>query len=491
VNLSLRNGPRLLQARARPAWKTAIMEASAGLARDRSCRQLLGLFIAQALHDGMSAVKLGVDRSTQRVYLRYYGPVGVPEARWWGMTAPPPQAYLGLVKAVVAAMELAPGLDPPGTICARINRRAVDVRVEFKRSDYAWQYRFTPGANEAAVLTEGDSTWTDYLGQQPYVDYTIDEGQPSEVMRYLPGFGVHAQQGVQGGTAGGTGVSPVFLHGDPPLTQQVPSRGTAREASDELGSCCCVKGLTPSTMMTTDTSATVVSRVAYTAFGDPLTPDGQGGRRVGFPPGLGGVGEPLGTRYQYEGGWGYDSGAWGPGPGREGAVGGPLALWGENTTLPPVTLQHVGWRWYQPSIGRFVQRDPIGLRGGLNVYAYVENDPLVELDAEGLGPVKTPWGWRDPGTGRWTKPPWLWRKVPRWITYKLIYDVELEGFRRLYCVMGEPYPGDPGDQLWDLLEQLRRLQEQNARNRRQRGGRPDVFPPAPRRDPPACMGHVL
>ena len=296
-----------------------------------------------------------------------------------------------------------------------------------------------------------------------------------------------------GGPPGGSPVigSPMFLHGDSPLTQQVPSRGTAREASAELGSCCCVKGLTRSTMMTTDTSATVVSRVAYTAFGDPVTPDGQGGWRVGWPMGAGGIGVPPVTRYQYAGGWGYESGAWGPGPGGQGAVGGPLALWGENPALPPVTLQHVGWRWYQPSIGRFVQRDPIGIRGGLNVYAYVENDPLADLDPDGLGPVKTPHGWRDPATGRWTRPPWLHRKLPKIIRWAWVYEGVKAAHHGLYCVMGEPYPGDPLDQLGDLLEQLKRLEEQNGRNQRQRGGRPDVFPPAPRRDPPACMGHVL
>ena len=108
-----------------------------------------------------------------------------------------------------------------------------------------------------------------------------------------------------------------------------------------------------------------------------MTSDGQGGWRVGWPA-------DLGTRYQYDGGWGYESGAWGPGPGGQGAVGGPLALWGENTALPPVTLQHVGWRWYQPSIGRFVQRDPVGLAGGLNVYAYVRGNPLLRVDPRGL-----------------------------------------------------------------------------------------------------------
>ena len=124
-------------------------------------------------------------------------------------------------------------------------------------------------------------------------------------------------------------------------------------------------------------------RVAYTAFGDPVMPDGQGGWRVGWPV-------DLGTRYQYDGGWGYESGAWGPGPGGQGAVGGPLALWGENIALPPVTLQHVGWRCYQPSIGRFIQRDPIGLKGGLNVYTYVEALPTILVDPSGQSSLLRP-----------------------------------------------------------------------------------------------------
>jgi len=120
--------------------------------------------------------------------------------------------------------------------------------------------------------------------------------------------------------------------------------------------------------------------VAYTAFGDPVTWDeGAETWRVGWPV-------DLGTRYQYDGGWGYESGAWGPGPGGQGAVAGPLALWGENTTLPPVTLQHVGWRWYQPSIGRFVQRDRIGLEGGLNAYEYCDSNPTDASDPAGLLP---------------------------------------------------------------------------------------------------------
>jgi hypothetical protein len=42
------------------------------------------------------------------------------------------------------------------------------------------------------------------------------------------------------------------------------------------------------------------------------------------------------------------------------------------------------FRDYDPEIGRYVQSDPIGLRGGISTYAYVANAPLVDVDAFGL-----------------------------------------------------------------------------------------------------------
>jgi RHS repeat-associated protein len=41
-------------------------------------------------------------------------------------------------------------------------------------------------------------------------------------------------------------------------------------------------------------------------------------------------------------------------------------------------------RYYNPAWGRFISEDPIGLDGGPNLYAYVENNPLNWLDPWGL-----------------------------------------------------------------------------------------------------------
>lgn len=61
------------------------------------------------------------------------------------------------------------------------------------------------------------------------------------------------------------------------------------------------------------------------------------------------------------------------------------------TTSPVTGLQYNRDRYYDPSLGRFINQDPTGQLGGINTYAYAGGDPINVTDPSGDGPP--------PGTG--------------------------------------------------------------------------------------------
>jgi RHS repeat-associated protein len=80
--------------------------------------------------------------------------------------------------------------------------------------------------------------------------------------------------------------------------------------------------------------------------------------------------------------WAGHYGAWGKLERQDGAFRQPLRYPGQYAD-DEIGLHYNTFRYYDPVVGRFITQDPIGLAGGLNLYAYAPN-PNGWSD---------PWGW--------------------------------------------------------------------------------------------------
>ncbi len=100
-------------------------------------------------------------------------------------------------------------------------------------------------------------------------------------------------------------------------------------------------------------------------------------------------------------------------------------------------LVNYGYRNYSPKQGRFINRDPIEEAGGVNLYAFTENDPVNQTDILGLTPDS-----RRFEIGSW--------RFEIYSSFRRLYDPfrrPYDPFRRPYDPFRRPYDpflDDPG-----------------------------------------------
>ncbi|MCK6486078.1 MAG: RHS repeat-associated core domain-containing protein [Phycisphaerae bacterium] len=193
---------------------------------------------------------------------------------------------------------------------------------EFRYAGSGRQRYLTRARDPATLLpaSAADGLWSDYDGEGVYGDFAVDVGTGTAEGSTLAQY----EPGLwQRDAADPQAPLDYYFHGD--------LIGSTRAMSDGEGS--------------------AVQRVIYTAFGERVYASG-------------GAGVPPASRYGYAGAWGYEGGG----------------VWGDGNELPWL---HVGERLYDPATGRFLQRDPIGIRGGLNTYVHTANLPTMAADPDG------------------------------------------------------------------------------------------------------------
>jgi RHS repeat-associated protein len=132
-------------------------------------------------------------------------------------------------------------------------------------------------------------------------------------------------------------------------------------------------------------------------------------------------------------------------------------------------LLYMRRRHYDPSLGRFLNRDPIGFAGGLNLFSYGANNPVTFVDHTGLQP-----GFYPPGTG-----PYINEYTPEGDSYRF----RDEGRSKLYRDLD--YSNDA--LYWEDTQDV----GGRPTNYSQMEGKNTYEPPKKGKLPKGCLSKVL
>ncbi|MEE9297179.1 MAG: RHS repeat-associated core domain-containing protein [Phycisphaerae bacterium] len=194
------------------------------------------------------------------------------------------------------------------------------------------------------------AVWTDYNDDLPTGDYTVNgcvnqPGTPCDSIQPIVTEETHYDLGL---AEMEYGPDPFSTTDDTVTYTHTNHLGTTRARTDD------------------NDPVDFVARPVYTALGERVDVDGS-----------------IGTRYGYVGKEGYetfDNGDASPYFWGEWDTDGP----GGDPPIPaPFGFIHTGARWYDPASGRFLQRDVLGVQGGLHTYLYGEANPTALVDPEG------------------------------------------------------------------------------------------------------------